>query len=216
MNGLFLNLLNVTKNVGAEIIDKITPNNYNLRDLKKKYTIKDISDDKEWVFLCLEQLNNVGRIGNGRHAFLQWNKVILEYNKNTGVTIGKQLEDGIGLRRYPYKPIPLFKFPKENWNMARAQKLNKLQEKFTTENYDWLSHNCHHFNRDVIEQIFDKEFNSLPKKAQKELLYQDNAKKPWLKPWLKNIISINSDSVSGNFVQMTAEEINEVIQPNST
>ena len=33
----------------------------------------------------------------------KWNKVILEYNKNTGVTIGKQLEGGTGFRRYPYK-----------------------------------------------------------------------------------------------------------------
>jgi len=67
--------------------------------------------------------------------------VILEYNKNTGVTIGKQLEGGIGFRRYPYKPIPLFKFPGRKWNTTRAQKLKKLQEKFTTENYDWLTHN---------------------------------------------------------------------------
>jgi len=71
MNSLFFNLLDVTKNVGAEIIDNITPDDYNLRDLEKKYTIKDISDDEEWVFLCLEQLNNVGRIGNGRHSILQ-------------------------------------------------------------------------------------------------------------------------------------------------
>ena len=54
MNSFFSNLLDVTKNVGAEIIDNITPNDYNLRDLEKKYTIKDISDDEEWVFLCLE------------------------------------------------------------------------------------------------------------------------------------------------------------------
>jgi len=103
MNSFFSDLLDVTKNVGAEIIDNITPDDYNLRDLEKKYTIKDISDDEEWVFLCLEQLNNVGRIGNGRHSVLQWNKVILEYNKNTGVTIAEQLEGGIGFRRYPYK-----------------------------------------------------------------------------------------------------------------
>lgn len=97
--------------------------------------------------------------------------------------------------------------------MTRVQKLKKLQEKFTTENYDWLSHNCHHFNRDVIEQIFDEDFNSLPEKAKKELLYQDNAKNV---PWLRHITSINSDSVSGNFVEMTAEKINELIQPTST
>ena len=54
MNSFFPNLLDVTKNVGAEIIDNITPTDYNLRDLEKKYTIKDISDDEEWVFLCLE------------------------------------------------------------------------------------------------------------------------------------------------------------------
>ena len=54
MNSLFFNLLDVTKNVGAEIIDNITPNDYNLKDLEKKFTIKDISDDEEWVFLCLE------------------------------------------------------------------------------------------------------------------------------------------------------------------
>ena len=54
MNSFFSNLLDVTKNVGAEIIDNITPTDYNLRDLEKKYTIKDISDDEEWVFLCLE------------------------------------------------------------------------------------------------------------------------------------------------------------------
>ena len=54
MNNFFSNLLDVTKNVGAEIIDNITPTDYNLRDLEKKYTIKDISDDEEWVFLCLE------------------------------------------------------------------------------------------------------------------------------------------------------------------
>ena len=51
MNSFFPNLLDVTKNVGAEIIDNITPNDYNLR---KKYTIKDISDDEECVFLCLD------------------------------------------------------------------------------------------------------------------------------------------------------------------
>ena len=54
MNNFFSNLLDVTKNVGAEIIDNISPNDYNLRDLEKKYTIKDISDDEEWVFLCLD------------------------------------------------------------------------------------------------------------------------------------------------------------------
>ena len=54
MNSFFSDLLDVTKNVGAEIIDNITPDDYNLRDLEKKYTIKDISDDEEWVFLCLE------------------------------------------------------------------------------------------------------------------------------------------------------------------
>ena len=54
MNSLLSNLIDVTKNVGAEIIDNITPEDYNLRDLEKKYTIKDISYDEEWVFLCLE------------------------------------------------------------------------------------------------------------------------------------------------------------------
>ena len=86
----------------------------------------------------------------------------------------------------------------------------------------------------MIEQIFDEDFNSLPEKAKKELLYQgrikvellvlylyffclkpyeDNAKNV---PWLRHITSINSDSVSGNFVEMTAEKINELIQPTST
>ena len=61
-----------------------------------------------------------------------------------------------------------------------------------------------------------REFENLPEQAKKEMLYQDYAKiVPKEFPFLEEITSLRSDSVAGTPIEMTAETINRLIQPES-